>query len=379
MKNAIIKVAVSVLVLCALFGTASAQSFKVILNKLERLEVKLNVLQSKQSEDVSQLAAMVKKIEPVQLNSNQDPEVKDLQKKLTFVTKQLGDLSVKTKANTDNLAEIKSEKKDNGSNENLDALIADLKPLVSDLRIFYENEAAAEPETESAKEETSVVQNIGGLNVNLGVDIMSRYIWRGLLKNNAPSIQPNLSVNRGGFTAGFFGAYTFSNSVTTVDENDFWVQYSKTLSNLWTITAKMTDYYYPMAGKQLFNFNDSDNEEGPGAHVLEAGVVLNGPQTFPVTLSVYKNMFNDAGQNMYYELAYGTNVKNTMLSFFAGATPGSTENPGYYGTDRFALINVGVAAVKLVKISDSIMLPFYVVYGMNPDFEISGLVVGISF
>ena len=47
--------------------------------------------------------------------------------------------------------------------------------------------------------------------VCLGVDLVSRYIWRGINVGDAPSVQPSLSLEVRGFEIGAWGAYSLSN------------------------------------------------------------------------------------------------------------------------------------------------------------------------
>jgi hypothetical protein len=67
------------------------------------------------------------------------------------------------------------------------------------------------------------------------------------------------------------------------------------------------------------------------------------------------------------------------LKFFVGASGGSEENPGYYGTETFNFINVGVKAAKSVKITEEYSLQVSVTFLFNPRSEISFLVFCLTF
>ena len=109
------------------------------------------------------------------------------------------------------------------------------------------------------------------------------------------------------------------------------------------------------------------------------GYSIAGPETFPVTLSGYLNVHNDAGSNTYFQLDYAIKVNETSLNFFCGAAGGSTENASYYGVDEVAVINIGVTSVRNIKVSDSFTLPFTVSITVNPKEEKSYLQTAISF
>jgi hypothetical protein len=220
--------------------------------------------------------------------------------------------------------------------------------------------------------------------VNTGADLYSRYIWRGLDIANTPSIQPALSVTYAGFGLGAWGAYSLSNGTSASDEIDFWLSYGREIEKGISFSTVVTDYYYPNAGIDFFNFNNhdavtDDNTPDPGAHTLEIGLSVTGPESYPVTLSGYVNVYNDAGNSTYFQLDYPLAVDETDLDFFCGASAGSEENPDYYGTSAFAVINLGVTASREIGLSESYSLPLTVSFILNPKAEISHLLVGVSF
>ncbi len=220
--------------------------------------------------------------------------------------------------------------------------------------------------------------------VNTGVDLYSHYVWRGIDIASTPSVQPTLAVSYAGFEFGVWGAYTLSDDALDSDEIDFWLGYGVDLNNGVSLSAVVTDYYFPNAGIDFFNFNNydaviDDTIPDPGAHTVEVGLSVTGPESFPVTLSGYVNVHNDEGNNMYFQLDYPLTVQETELNFFCGATSGSEDNPDYYGSDDFEVINVGVSASREVKVSESLSLPLDVSFILNPEAKISYLVVGMSF
>jgi len=220
--------------------------------------------------------------------------------------------------------------------------------------------------------------------VNLNADLVSRYIWRGLNVNDQPNIQPAITFKLSNLQFGFWGSYGLSHTNTTDEfhstshEIDAWISYSFTIENYANVTAIVTDYYYPKAGISIGNFNNYDNKNGPGAHVIETGVSIGGPESFPLTISGYLNVYNDAGSNAYFQVDYSTKIEDFDLGFFIGASPGSKDNPAYYGTDKFNLINIGFKASKQIKITEDFSLPVYCSYVLNPRAEISCLIFGIS-
>ncbi|HCY76670.1 MAG TPA: hypothetical protein DHV28_12190 [Ignavibacteriales bacterium] len=220
------------------------------------------------------------------------------------------------------------------------------------------------------------------LSLSAGADVVSRYIWRGINVNDAINIQPALSLSVSGFSVGFWGSYSLSNNSSENiygQELDTWLGYSYAFENGMSIGAIVTDYYFANAGIKWGNFNNYDDPEGPGAHTIETGLLLRGPDSFPISLSGFINVYNDAGSNTYFQVDYPATVGDVPLNFFVGASAGSEENPGYYGTETFNVINVGVKATKSVKITEDYSLPVSVTFLINPRAEISYLVFGLTF
>jgi len=219
------------------------------------------------------------------------------------------------------------------------------------------------------------------LEVNAGADFVSRYIWRGINVNDAVNIQPSLTLTVSGFSAGFWGSYSFSDKPTENEfdqEIDTWIAYDYLFENGMSIGAIVTDYYYPLAGIEWGNFNNYDDPEGAGAHTIETGLIITGPESFPLSFSGYINVYNDAGNNTYFQINFSPTVAEIPLDFFIGAAGGSAENPDYYGAEKFQVINVGVGATKSIKITEDFSLPVSVKFIINPGEDISYLVFGIT-
>ncbi len=220
------------------------------------------------------------------------------------------------------------------------------------------------------------------LSVSAGADIVSRYIWRGLNVNDAINIQPALSLSVSGFSVGFWGSYSLANNSSEQiygQELDTWISYSYAFKNGMSIGAIVTDYYFANAGIKWGNFNNYDDPSGPGAHTIETGLLLKGPNSFPLSLSGFINVYNDAGNNTYFQIDYPATVAEIPLNFFIGASGGSEENPGYYGTEKFNVTNFGIKATKSVKITENYSLPVSVTFLINPRTEISYLVFSLTF
>ena len=228
------------------------------------------------------------------------------------------------------------------------------------------------------------VSTAQGLDVKAGADLVSRYLWRGIVMNDAPNVQPYITLETDGFAFGFWGSATLANNNAPDDyyaisqETDFWAGYTHSFDSGAEIGIMVTDYYFPKAGLKFSNFNNYDDADGPGAHTLEAGISLKGPSSFPLTCSVYRNIHNDAGNNMYIQLDYSLQVKEIGLDMFIGSAAGSDDNPAYYGTDEFSIICLGLKASRSIKITADFTLPLFVSYTVNPNDDAAYVIFGCS-
>jgi hypothetical protein len=208
-----------------------------------------------------------------------------------------------------------------------------------------------------------------GQEVNMGADLVSRYVLRGLEVANTPSMQPTLSVALWGFETGVWGAYTLSNNTSASDEINIWLGYNIT-SDAGNFSFSVIDYYFPNSGKKIGNFKNDE-----GAHTLEGTFTYCGP----ISLLVACNFYNDPGNNIYFEFGYSFTADKIEFELYAGGTPGSKDNPGFYGAENFSMINIGVTASKKIKITDDYEFPIFTSFIVNPRAEVAHIVFGITF
>lgn len=203
--------------------------------------------------------------------------------------------------------------------------------------------------------------------VNLGVDVMSRYVWRGTDFGNSPSIQSEVSYTTGGFEIGFWGAYA-----TTGDpegtEVDLFASYTfETTSGDFSLVV--TDYTFPVHHTGLMG---SETWFDGGAHFIELGVGYEGTEAFPISFFAGMFVTNDDDNSIYMELGYDADP----LGFFLGFTPAESEA---YGTTGAGIINLGISASRELAITNSFSLGLSTSVILNPYSEDLHMLFGISF
>jgi len=220
------------------------------------------------------------------------------------------------------------------------------------------------------------------VGLNLGADMVSRYIWRGTDFGNSPSIQPFLSLTVGNLEIGSWGAVATNNSFKEID-----LYATYTIKNL---SLTVTDYFVPEIGglaaspdNRFFFYGDKNT-----AHALEASVKYQGTENFPLWVTggvfVYGNdkrwgydAEKDSLANTYYssylEAGYSFAVNETSAELFVGATP----RAGAYG-DGLGVVNVGITASRALKITDDFELPLKGSLIFNPQANKVFFVFGIT-
>ncbi len=229
-----------------------------------------------------------------------------------------------------------------------------------------------------------VSSSSSSVSLDVGTDVMSRYIWRGLqFGGNSPSIQPYAEVGIGGFAIGAWGAYS-TNAANTGQEFDLYASYTF-LNDM--VSIGITDYFFPDDTATYDYLEYSANKTG---HILEGFVSFNGTSTIPVSLMAAINFFGadsrtvdgDLQYSTYIELGYSTSIGSTNLDLFLGATPSKPDTDkgevGFYGPYE-GVINLGCTGSKEISITDQYALPLSVSLISNPQAEKVFMVLGISF
>ena len=205
-------------------------------------------------------------------------------------------------------------------------------------------------------------------SLDLGLDVQSRYIWRGIqLGGNSASAQPWAEFSSGGFAIGAWVAYNLG-GLGEGNEADFYMSYA--FSDAFAVTV--TDYFFPGEGSGgYFPYNNG--------HVFEAMLSYSGPIGITVATNFGGAIEDENGDNAYstyVEASYETEIGGTPFSLAVGGVFG--DDNGYYFTDGSGLINVTVGTSKEIKFSESFSLPVNAAITLNPDSEDIFLTFGFS-
>jgi hypothetical protein len=207
------------------------------------------------------------------------------------------------------------------------------------------------------------------IDFSYNIDLVNRYVWRGLLLDANPNIQPYASLTLGNFTIGSWGSYGYNHNYAEVD---WYMSYA-----IGNVSLTISDYFVTDESQTVryFYFNSKYT-----AHALEGGLNLKISDKFPLSLSAatffWGNDRDENGDNSYstyLECSYPFAIKTTDLNFFIG---GTTHN-GYYSTDA-NIVNVGLSFSKKLEFTDKFSLPVSGTISVNPNIEDIYFVVKIT-
>jgi hypothetical protein len=203
------------------------------------------------------------------------------------------------------------------------------------------------------------------VSTSANVDLVSRYIWRGIDIGHAPGIQPSLSAVWKGFTLGAWGSYKLTGAGG--QETDFYITKS-----VGFVTVAVWDYwnFYDTASMDFFNYDNKTT-----AHLLEAQILLSGGKNLPFNfLASFFFHGADPSRSIYFELQYVHKYKLADLLVFAGY-----QAKGNYYAPQKGFVNVGCTVKKYVQITDRFTLPVTLSLISNPVVKSTWLVAAIGF
>ncbi len=223
--------------------------------------------------------------------------------------------------------------------------------------------------------------------LNLGVDVFNRYIWRGLdLGGKSPNIQPWANVKFGNenhlVTIGVWSA--FSVASTANEEIDLSVNYCyKGVFNV-----MVSDYFFPGLNTGVKE-NYFEYRADSTGHVFEGALSFTGTEKIPFTALFAMNFYgNDARRangdlfmSKYVEFGYKKNVNGIDINPFIGAALDKPETgeTSFYLNEKVGVTNLGIKLSKSISITDKFALPVQCSFVTNPELNKVFLAFGISF
>lgn len=223
-------------------------------------------------------------------------------------------------------------------------------------------------------EETPVKNNWGvnlaSSNFHLGLDIQTKYMWRGMEmmpKESSPVLFPSVNYQYNGLFLYAMGGYSLNGKYAEVD-----LGASYTYKG---IILGVYDYYYPTIDQKDDEYLGGGKHTG---HWLEACLTY-APETLPVWFTV-SNFFYGADKYLksskeekqaystYFEIGTFYDFHNgNRISLALGATPAKSCYNGY--SKNFSICNIDLKYTYNIKLKNGWILPLSVEYIHNPVFD----------
>ena len=203
------------------------------------------------------------------------------------------------------------------------------------------------------------------LMIDVGADVVSSYVWRGLYQAGV-SVQPSLSLSTSGLTLGAWGSTDFS---TYFKELDFYLSYE-----MKGFSAGITNYWWSGEGASFF--------EDRGSHLFEVNLGYTFSEKFPLSLGVNTMLSGDDDKNNNDKQRYSTyisadfpfSVKKIDCEVGIGISP----SKGLY-SDTFDVATITAKASKNLSLSSDYAIPVFVKLICSPAQDNAFLVFGLTF
>ena len=203
-------------------------------------------------------------------------------------------------------------------------------------------------------------------NFHLGLDLQTKYIWRGMemiSSDSAPVVFPQINYQKNGLYVYVMGATAINGKYSEVDMG-------ASYTFKW-LTVGLNNYYYPTTTTpfdQYFNFKSHET-----GHWLE-GVVTIAPEKIPLSLTV-SNFFAGADKTLDGKQAYSTYAELCGYYDFKddhriALTLGAAFNKSCYNgyEHDFGICNIELKYTYNLELS-KLSIPIGVAYIINPVYE----------
>lgn len=212
------------------------------------------------------------------------------------------------------------------------------------------------------------------INVGIGADIVSSYVWRGSLCAST-SIQPTIYATVRGFTAITSGSVDIAGR--GYKEVDLALSYSKS-----NFTIGITDYWWH--GESVFEYFNL--QSGRTNHLIEGNLKYKFPfEQFQLSIAWNTMLYgkdyitnNKQAYSTYIELDYPFGLSGIEMNATCGFVPWTSPIFVKQINSGFNICNIGMSAAKSFTLLRTSSLKVYNRLIFNPAIEGVYLVFGVS-
>ncbi len=165
-------------------------------------------------------------------------------------------------------------------------------------------------------------------------ELVSQYVWRGLVLNSHPSIQPEVYLEHGNFDLGVWASYPFDGSYREIDTYLSW-SHSFPAGEL---DLNAQDYYYPQYSG-FFDFS-----QAAGGHTGELSGAFT-PTAVPLTFTLAWNAYDDPDHSVFAKVS-GEHSLDGIVDLDANIGFLLNNSPYYYGGSAGDVTNYTIKATR---------------------------------
>lgn len=207
------------------------------------------------------------------------------------------------------------------------------------------------------------------LEVSLGADVVSKYVWRGFDQGSGASIQPSLGLAYKGVSLSAWG----STSITSLEPKEFDITLRY---NIGGFGISVTDYWWAGESGKYGHYKDS--------HYFEGALSYHFGEKVPLTVSAAmmfagadKKPEGDQNFSTYFNASYDIACPGDIT-----LTPSigvSTKSYLYTGEKISGITDISLKAAKEIKVTDSFSIPIFVQATVAPAMDKTYLIFGMTF
>lgn len=218
------------------------------------------------------------------------------------------------------------------------------------------------------------VQAQSSVELTGGVDLVSKYVWRGVYQSGA-SLQPGIGIEYAGFSLGAWGSTPLDFS--EFKELDLTIGYS-----IAGFSVAVTDYYWNGIDGSFYDYYLRN-------HLFEGSLAYRFGPKFPLYVSWSTFFAGDMDKDeegkqqysSYFEVGYDFSFKGVDFTASVGGAP--WDSPAWLvpanGKKDFQISQVSLKAVKEIRFTPKYSAAVFVQGIASPATDMAHLVVGLSF
>lgn len=231
--------------------------------------------------------------------------------------------------------------------------------------------AVAEAVERTTDEESDLV-------VTAGIDLVTRFIWRGVAFGDQWTLQPTATLGARGFSTTLW-ASAAPDQASLVDYVGITLSYYYTarfgtfgvdLAD-WIFSQRVTtdsagDPVVALGAPYLFDFDGHGN----GSHWLDATLTYVGPEAFPIKVQVGLIVYNDPDVSNYLGFSYPVDLgRGFVLTPELGMVFGESRRWYFTDDDPVNVTNCAISLRRDVALGRGVTMPVSLAAIVNPESE----------